>query len=147
MINSLFMLGSSYNKDKKISIIFIIGWIIYMLVNYNFSLGYIFPIINISVLLTITITIKLINNKKLNTILSVISILIWSIIIDFICYFMYPNMTNGQNMISYIWQGILFNYKYIFTNIMAIYFINLIIFIKEKTKEKVFKKKIILINM
>ena len=145
MINSLFMLGSSYNKDNKISIIFIIGWIIYMLVNYNFSLGYIFPIINISILLIITI--KLINNKKLNTILSIMSILIWSIIIDFICYFMYPTMANGQNIISYIWQGVLFNYKYIFTNVMTICSINLILFINEKIKEKNLKKKIVSIKV
>lgn len=147
MINSLFMLGSSYNKDNKISIIFIIGWIIYMLVNYNFSLGYIFPIINISILLIITISIKLINNKKLNTILSIMSILIWSIIIDFICYFMYPTMANGQNIISYIWQGVLFNYKYIFTNVMTICSINLILFINEKIKEKNLKKKIVSIKV
>ena len=147
MINSLFMLGSSYNKDNKISIIFIIGWIIYMLVNYNFSLGYIFSIINISILLIITISIKLINNKKLNTILSIMSILIWSIIIDFICYFMYPTMANGQNIISYIWQGVLFNYKYIFTNVMTICSINLILFINEKIKEKNLKKKIVSIKV
>ena len=147
MMNSLFMLGGSYNKDKKISALFIIGWIIYMLVNYNFSLGYAFPIINISILLIITISINVIKNKKINTILSIMSILLWSIAIDIICYFMYPTMTNGENIIMYIWQGILFNYKYLFTNIIAICMINLIIYIKEKVKEKYIKKKTALVNI
>ena len=75
------------------------------------------------------------------------SILIWSIIIDFICYFMYPTMANGQNIISYIWQGVLFNYKYIFTNVMTICSINLILFINEKIKEKNLKKKIVSIKV
>ena len=141
------MLGGAYNKNKKISIFFIISWIIYMLVNYNFSLGYIFPIINISILLIITISINIIKNKKINTILSIMSILLWSIIIDIICYFMYPAMANGQNIMMYIFQGILFNYKYVFTNIIAICIINLIIYIKEKVKEKYIKKKTVLVNV
>ena len=32
MINSLFMLGSSYNKNRIISIAFMLGWIAYMLI-------------------------------------------------------------------------------------------------------------------
>ena len=147
MVNSLFMLGSAYNKDKRISPLFIISWIIYMLLNYNFSLGYIFPIINISVLLITTISIRSIKNKKLNTILSTISILLWSIIIDIICYFMYPAMTNGQNVVTYVWQGILFNYKYVFINMIALCVINLIIYFKEKIKEKYIKKISSLVNI
>ena len=147
MVNSLFMLGSAYNKDKRISSLFIISWIIYMLLNYNFSLGYIFPIINISVLLITTISIRSIKNKRLNTILSTISILLWSIIIDIICYFMYPDMTNGQNVVTYVWQGILFNYKYVFINMIALCVINLIIYFKEKAKEKYIKKISSLVNI
>lgn len=147
MINSLFMLGGSYNKDKKISALFIIGWIIYMLVNYNFSLGYTFPIINISILLIITISINMIKNKKLNTILSIMSILLWSIIIDIIGYFIFPTMVSYQNLIMYIGQGILFNYKYVFTNIIAICLINVIIYVKERVKEKHDKKNTILANI
>ena len=58
MINSLFMLGGAYNKNRKISMAFICGWVIYMITNYNFSLGYMFPIINILVFLLISISIR-----------------------------------------------------------------------------------------
>lgn len=117
MINSLFMLGSSYNKNRKISIAFIIGWLIYMIIQQDY-LG-IFPIVNSIVFLIVSISINIIKNKKINTILSVFSILIWSIIIDIICYYIYPLYAINQNIFEYIFQGILFNYKYIFSNIVA----------------------------
>ena len=131
MVNSLFMLGGAYNKNRKISIAFICGWIIYMILNYDFSLGYMFPLINVLVCLLVSISINLIKNKTLNTILSILSILIWSIVIDTICFFMYPAMTLGQDIFSYIFQGILFNYKYIISNIIVVCVINGIIVLKK----------------
>lgn len=119
MLNSLFMLGSSFNKNRKISLVFMIGWIAYVIINQLY-LG-LFPIMNAIVFLVVTISINLIKNKKANTLLSIFSILIWSIIIDIICYYMYPLFSTNQNIFEYIWQGILFNYKYIFSNIIAIY--------------------------
>ena len=130
MVNSLFMLGGAYNKNRKISIAFICGWIIYMILNYDFSLGYLFPLINALVCLLVSISINLIKDKTLNTILSVSSILIWSIVIDIICFFMYPTMTLGQDIFSYIFQGILFNYKYIISNIIVVCVINGILSLK-----------------
>lgn len=147
MINSLFMLGGSYNKDRKISILFLTAWILYMLINYDFSLGLAFPLINAIVLLTVTISINLISNKKVNTIMSIFSILIWSIIIDIICFYMFPMMSAGQSLINYILQGILFNYKYIFVNIVAICGINLIILLKKNIVKRFSKNKNICENI
>lgn len=147
MINSLFMLGGSYNKDRKISILFVTAWILYMLINYDFSLGLAFPLINAIVLLTVTIVINLISNKKVNTIMSIFSILIWSIIIDIICFYMFPMMSAGQSLINYILQGILFNYKYIFVNIVAICGINLIILLKKNIIKRFSKNKNICENI
>ena len=130
MVNSLFMLGGAYNKNRKISIAFIFVWIIYMIINYDFSLGYIFPVINALVCLLVSISINLIKDKTLNTILSILSILIWSIVIDTICFFMYPRMALGQDIFSYIFQGILFNSKYIISNIIVVCVINGIIVLK-----------------
>ena len=140
MINSLFMLGSSFNKNRKVSIAFMIGWVAYIIINQLY-LG-LFPIVNAIVFLIVTISINLVKNKKVNTILSVFSILIWSIIIDIICYYMYPLFSSNQNIFGYIWQGILFNYKYIFSNAIAvciIYGIDIVIDkieIYVKSKEK-----------
>ena len=142
MINSLFMLGSSYNKNRKVSIAFIIGWIAYMFIGSNLTLGLTFPMVNAIVFLSLSIIINLIKNKKVNTILSICSILIWSIVIDTICYFAFPMLVGDQNIFGYIIQGILFNYKYIFSNIIAlcvIYALDLLIEKIEasvKTKEK-----------
>lgn len=147
MINSLFMLGGSYNKDRKISILFLTAWILYMLINYDFSLGLAFPLINAIVLLTVTISINLISNKKVNTIMSIFSILIWSIIIDIVCFYMFPMMSAGQSLINYILQGILFNYKYIFVNIVAICGINLIIILKKNIIKRFSKNKNICENI
>ena len=120
MINSLFMLGSSYNKNRKISIAFIIGWIAYMFIGSDLTLGATFPIVNAIVFLSLSVIINLIKNKKANTILSICSILIWSIVMDIICYFAFPMLVGNQNIFGYILQGIAFNYKYIFSNIVAI---------------------------
>lgn len=137
MINSLFMLGSSYNKDRKISIAFIIGWIAYMFIGSDLTLGATFPIVNAIVFLSLSIIINLIKNKKANTILSICSILIWSIVMDIICYFAYPMLVGNQNIFAYVFQGILFNYKYIFSNLVAICLINAVIWIIDNVEVKI----------
>ena len=136
MINSLFMLGSSYNKNKIVSCIFFIAWIVYMLIGSDLSLGLTFPIINAIVFIIISISINLVKNRKLNTILSVFSILIWSIVIDIICYFLYPMMVGEQSIFSYIFQGILFNGKYIFSNIIAVGIISMIETLVQRAMQK-----------
>lgn len=136
MINSLFMLGSSYNKNKIVSCIFFIAWIVYMLIGSDLSLGLTFPIINAIVFIIISISINLVKNRKLNTILSVFSILIWSIVIDIICFFLYPMMVGEQSIFSYIFQGILFNGKYIFSNIIAVGIISMIETLAQRAMQK-----------
>ena len=119
MLNSLLMLGSSYNKNKKVSYLFMMVWAIYMAMNQKMlSLG--FSLINVFVFWGVTIAIHLVKNKKLNTVLSVFSILIWSIVIDIICYYLYPLYSHHLSIFGYIWQGILFNYRYVLVNIVAV---------------------------
>lgn len=55
---------------------------------------------------------------------------------DTICFFAYPTLVGTQNIFAYIFQGILFNYKYIITNIMAIYLINVVIWVKNNVEAK-----------
>ena len=118
MINSLLMLGGSSNK--KISKVFIVTWLAYMVFGSNLSLGLTFPIINGITFLAITLLISKIKNNKANAVLSIASILIWSVTIDIICYYLYPTMSSNITLINYIFNGILFNYKYIFTNVLAL---------------------------
>lgn len=144
MTNSLFMLGSSYNKNRKISIAFMVGWIAYMIIRQAY-LGLTFPILNAVVFLIVTISINLIKNKKINTILSICSILIWSVIIDIICYYIYPLYSSNQTIFGYIWQGILFNYKYVFSNIIAVCAIYILDSLIDKIESRANQKKEIIV--
>ena len=135
MINSLLMLGGSSNKN--ISKIFIVVWIAYMLFGSNLSSGITFPIVNAITFLTITLLISKIKNKSVNAVLSITSILIWSVIIDIICYYLYPTMSSNITLIQYVFNGILFNYKYVFTNILALSLVKILSNIKINTKAKV----------
>ena len=135
MINSLLMLGGSSNKN--ISKIFIVVWIAYMLFGSNLSSGITFPIVNAITFLTITLLISKIKNKSVNAVLSITSILIWSVIIDIICYYLYPTMSSNITLIQYVFNGILFNYKYVFTNILALSLVKILSSIKINIKAKV----------
>ena len=129
------MLGGSSNKN--ISKIFIVVWIAYMLFGSNLSLGITFPIVNAITFLTITLLISKIKNKSVNAVLSITSILIWSVIIDIICYYLYPTMSSNITLIQYVFNGILFNYKYVFTNILALSLVKILSSIKINIKAKV----------
>lgn len=124
MINSLLMLGSTARKNKKVNIIFAITWISYMLINANLKTGLNFVIVNIITFAVIFGLGQLIKGKYSNAFISISSVLIWSVLIDIICYFMFPQFVVGQNIITYVWNGILFNYKHIFTNALVLGIVN-----------------------
>ena len=139
MINSLLMLGGSSNK--KISKVFIVTWLAYMVFGSNLSLGLTFPIINGITFLAITLLISKIKNNKVNAVLSITSILIWSVTIDIICYYLYPTMSSSITLINYIFNGILFNYKYIFTNVLALSLIKGLSILTKTLTEKLSTKE------
>ena len=145
MINSLLMLGGSSNK--KISKVFIVTWLAYMVFGSNLSLGLTFPIINGITFLAITLLISKIKNNKANAALSIASILIWSVTIDIICYYLYPTMSSSITLINYIFNGILFNYKYIFTNVLALSLIKGLSIIKKTLTEKLSTKECKVFNV
>ncbi len=145
MINSLLMLGGSSNK--KISKVFIVTWLAYMVFGSNLSLGLTFPIINAITFLAITLLINKIKNNKANAVLSITSILIWSVTIDIICYYLYPTMSSNITLINYIFNGILFNYKYIFTNVLALSLIKGLSIIKKTLTEKLSTKECKVFNV
>lgn len=132
MLNSLLILGSTYSTIKKANKLFAIIWIIYMLLTSNFKTGLIFIIMNFISFTIVFIFGKIFENKYSNTIISIFSILIWSIIVDIICYFIYPQFTMRQNILMYIGNGILFNYKYAVSNALFIGTINAMLFLRNK---------------
>lgn len=145
MINSILLLGSTYKKDKKINILCMISWIVFMLLGANLKTGIIFAIINIISFGIVLAIMKLFKGKYSNKIVSILSILIWSIIIDIICCFVYPQFMMGQSMIAYISNGLLFNYKYVGYNLLLVLGIE---FVKYLSKLKInIKSKRSIINI
>lgn len=67
---------------------------------------------------------------KLKGVLVIFSILIWSIVIDLFCYFLYPELVGSQN----VFQGIVFNSKYILSNTITIGIISIIDYIVKRNR-------------
>jgi len=120
MLNALLMFGSTNKKMKKINWFCMIMWFIFMFMNADFKTGAIFTLINAAVFFFTFGLGQFAKGKYSNTIVSVCSILIWSILIDIISFYMYPQFTMGQNIIGYIYNGIVFNAKYILLNIFVL---------------------------
>ena len=116
MLNSLLIFGSAYNKSKKISMLSFLLMIANVLFVQYGKMGIKFIIINLLLMTTITFSIRLISNRKVNSTLSVLSILIWSICIDIVTYFMYSKFAGGLSLPVYVLNGILFNLRYVFFN-------------------------------
>ena len=120
MLNSLLMLGSTYNKSKRINIVFAISWIAFMLMGSDLKNGLVFTVMNIMAFTLVFGLGRLVKGKYSNKIVAVSSILIWSVLIDSIAYFLYPQFTIGQTIFGYIGSGIIFNYKYVFYNALIV---------------------------
>jgi len=119
MLNSSLIFLNSYNKNKIWSILSFFMWIVYMLINQK-SMGMLFSIVNVVIFVVVAISIHCLKNKKANIILSVFSIIFWSILIDIATYFVYPEFTFGLSIIHYVTNGLIFNYKYIFSNMIIL---------------------------
>lgn len=120
MISSLLLFVSSLVKNKTVSVLLSTLLIINLARVQMWKVNNAFFLINMLVFLFIIAVAQRIKNRKVNAGISITSILIWSIIIDVICYFMFPKFVMGQTIFQYVWQGIIFNYKYVFVN-AAIY--------------------------
>jgi hypothetical protein len=144
MINSLLILCSTYNSEKNIKRFFIIGWFVYMLIGSNLMTNLTFTALNFISFILVVILGKVFRGSCSNKIVSILSILIWSIIIDIICYFLYPQF-NGGNILIYVVNGLSFNYKYLFINILIIGTIALVEGL-DKTKKKHTVAQLALIN-
>lgn len=140
MLNSSLIFLNSYNKNRVWSILSFFLWIIYMLVNQT-SMGVLFSIVNILIFAIVAISIHCIKNKKANMVLSVFSVIFWSILIDIATYFMYPAFTGNISIVQYVFNGILFNYRYIFLNLCILAVVELVTVIFEKLKNTIVNRE------
>ena len=126
MLSSLLMFGSSYKKSKILSIICYIAMLITLFIGQVGQVTWFFLLVNFSIFAIIPIIIRKVKNEYLNAIYSVCAIIIWSMIIDIICYYMFPQFVGGATLFTYIGRGILFNARYIVINTFALLVINAI---------------------
>ncbi|MDR3180220.1 MAG: hypothetical protein LBT70_04990 [Holosporaceae bacterium] len=119
MINSTLMLLSQYNKNTTLMNICTVTWMFYMFSQVNFQLTFL-AIANLVVFLLITMALRKIKNKYVHGGGAIASILLYSICIDVVCFYVYPEFVSNQSLGGYIWSGILFNSQYVFLNALLV---------------------------
>lgn len=139
MINSILMFGVTNQKFKKINIVLTILWLSNMFFKSNLKSDMTFIIINTLAFIAVFIAGKVIKGKYLNNVYSVLSILVWSALIDLVSYFMYPEFSTGQNVFTYVFNGMAFNYKYVLINLSVLVVLLLVEMIYSRVKNKVTK--------
>ena len=117
MLNSILLMLSQCKQNTKRANVFKLIWII-----YTVFFSFVYCSINLIAFILISLFIHYISmfGSKINKILSVCSILLYSFFIDIICYYTFPTWANGLPLLKYIINGFLFNYKYVFTNIIIL---------------------------
>lgn len=133
MLNSLLLFGASLGKNKKISKLISLILIINLLIVQLGKVNIYFTIFNISIMFGLTYIIRNISNKKANAITSVLSVLIWSILIDSVSYYIFP-FSNNLSILQYIMNGILFNIRYAFINCSVLFVLEVLSYFKNKIK-------------
>lgn len=127
---------SQYEKNRKISNIFKIIWILYAVAASFFNFNLTFFIINLIAFLLLTkinyFIVRL--DRKINTVFSLFSILIYSFTVDAVCYFAFPKWAQNISLTGYITNGLLFNLKYVALNIGVIIAARLIFEISTRYK-------------
>ena len=148
MLNSLLLFGGSYNKNKKVSYAISLVLILNLLIVQFGQVNMLFTMINIAIMIGLTYGIRKITNKKVNAVMSVLSILVWSVLIDLVSYYMFPFAGNA-NIISYILNGIIFNLRFVFLNACVLVFVELVTYLFNRVvnKNKVVKNNVEIVNM
>lgn len=141
MLQSILLLGSCYNKYKKTSMLFSVALIMNLLIVQMGHVKIGFLICNFAILVLISALNKMIKNHSIKLISSAFSILIWSIIIDIVCYYMFPIFNTNLNLLGYIMNGILFNLKYVVINAVILITLNCIEFLFTQISNRIMNKK------
>jgi hypothetical protein len=127
------MMLSQYNGEVVPKNTWALFWVFYALFQSNFRFSF-FTVASLVVFSAVTLLIRQIKNKRLNLCAAVLSILVYSVGIDVVCYYFYPQFVFGQNLLSYVWNGMLFNLKYVLSNVLVAFFLT-------KMEEQVFRRK------
>lgn len=139
-MSDLLVMLSGFKTKKWVCNIALICLIIYMLATTQWEYGIAFPLVNIGIMSALSLLIRFTGKQKwINAILSILSKLIYSVIIDIICFYWFPLYDNSMNLFQYILSGIVFNWKSLVINTL----IFLIIVLAKMIVEKRYESKII----
>lgn len=127
----LLYLGS-LRQRKTIKMIIMCLLCIYVLFN-SAQTNLMFDLINISFILVIQIFLGLFKNH--NELICLSSIFIYSIGIDVVCYYMFPDFVFGQSLIQYVYNGILFNFSGLLIQIIVCTLISFSLILRRKEYE------------
>lgn len=101
----LFAASLYAKKAVKIVTLIILG--VYLFWLWDFSWGWQFPLVNISVMLALSILLSL--NKRSNFAMSTASFFIYSIVIDIVCWIVFPTFRFFPTLPQTVLQGLIFN--------------------------------------
>lgn len=119
MFNSIILMFSQYATKSKSSFFFKVGWVLYAILMSFFNNNLWFSVINMIIFFILTSCITLLSkiNPKVNEIMSVCSVMIYSLLVDIACYYLLSGYSAQQSLKHYIINGLLFNCKSLFLNI------------------------------
>lgn len=128
MINSLILMLSQYNKNGKFPNIFKCIWLVATALMSFSSLNFTFLLIEIVSFLLMSHCTYFFNrfSFKFNALLSVFSVLVYSVFVDIMCYFLLSAWCGNQSLIQYIMNGIIFNSKYVLSNGLTLIAVTLV---------------------
>ena len=122
MLSVILLMFIKCSKNYTFRVFFGLAWFLYNLffaILFNFNL--LFFSINCTVITLITCLFDIIKkfcNQRVVIAFSMLSILVYSLLIDLICYYMIGYLVK-QSLLEYIVNGLLFNLKYVYINIVV----------------------------
>lgn len=131
MLNSLLLFGGSFGKNKKVARLISIILILNLIFVQVGQVKVLFSLFNIAIMAGITYFVRKISDKRVNAFMSIMSILIWSILIDVVSYFIFP-LAGNLNILQYVFNGILFNARYVLVNALVFAVVEVISYVINK---------------
>lgn len=120
MLNSLLMCVGSNSNFKVLSSVARMAILINLMYVQFAEVNNIFFVVNMFLLFTIPQLISRIKNKYTNIAMSAVTILIWSILIDILSYYLFPLFKQSCSIFVYVLNGIEFNLKYVISNLILL---------------------------
>jgi len=138
MVNSLLLMAMVNKKIPKF-----LPWALYLGYFMVTTIGNPrFFFVNLVVYTTVMLITRKITDGKVNQVVSILSILIWSVCVDMVDYFMWPAMNFGRSLPQYVWDGIVFNYKLVFLNVAVYAAVAGLVYATKKVTALVYSKKL-----